>query len=56
MRKYRYRVTKTLHPYGPNDPVERVFYITVMAGSNRHAEIQAAEIGMELGLMLVGPI
>jgi hypothetical protein len=56
MRNYRYRVSKTLYPYGPNDPVEQVFYITVRAGSDRHAEIQAANIGIALGLILVGPI
>jgi hypothetical protein len=48
-RAYHYWVRKDL---GFADPVE--FRITLWARDDRAAQIQAAEIGLQLGLLLVG--
>lgn len=43
MREYRYLVRKD----------ELQFEIIVLARNDRHADMQAAEIGMKLGIMLL---
>lgn len=50
---YTYMVKKTIHPYGPKDPVEENFEITIRAKNQTEATVRAANIGKELGLLLV---
>lgn len=54
--RFPYVVKKTIFPYGPKDPVEETFEIVIQARNQTEATVRAANIGKELGLLLVGPI
>jgi len=47
LTSYRYRVSRKGLPD---------FEITIYASDDRGAEIQAADIGLKLGLLLLGPV
>ena len=50
MRKYRYRVEKTIH--------ERkiTFEIVILAASDEAAYLTAGDLGISMGCLLIGPL
>ena len=55
MKRYTYEVTKTIFPYGKDDPVTLKFEISLWAETPALAEWEASQIGFNCGLLLVGP-